>query len=263
MPLPSDSSITFRSTDMLKWGVGKGSPLTKEEVDNNFWYILVQLADLAMNAPEPKDIQSITVANGKMTITLSDGITTFGPFDLPTNAFNWTGAFVGGATYHRMDILTSSDGAYLVLQDHTAASTFDPAATNISGALYQLMFSYQNVYDLSFFYPGLPGTGLGVGDAMFALVFARDAFLPLDLIASQGAFLVAPTSLWSADIQKNGSTIGTVSYDPGASVPAVTFSFGADVQFAAGDILSIIRPTAIDATAKGFALTLAAKKGTI
>ncbi len=265
MPLPSDSSLVFRTTDAAKWGIGKGAKLTSVEVDLNFWYLLMLIADLQNNPALPLEIQSISVAAGQMTITLSDGVTQFGPFDLPEQAFAWKDAFVGGATYDKFDIITASDGAYLVLQSHTAASTFDPAANNMSGPLYRLIFPFQNIYDISFFFPGSVGAGLAAGDAMFALRFARDAFLPAGLTGSVAGFIVPPVdSGWSVDIQKNGATIGSFTYDAGASSGNEGFfTLAADTQFNPGDVLSVLRPAAIDAAAKGFTMTLSAKKGTV
>ena len=42
MPLP----ILFRTTDLLKWGAGKGVNLTPEEVDENFWQLWTLLDNL-------------------------------------------------------------------------------------------------------------------------------------------------------------------------------------------------------------------------
>lgn len=266
MPLPSENALTFRSDDPAKWGTGKGAPLTKEEADNNIWQLLLYIAELQNNEAQPKEIQSITVTDNQMTITLSDGVTTFGPFDLKAAAFRWTGAFVGGQEYQKFDIFTANDGAYLVLQDHTAATTFDPDATTMSGALYALMFAFQNIYDIGFFYPGKPGAGVDVDGAMFAFRFTRDAFLPADLGGSEAGFMVEPVDgAWSVDIQKNGSVIGTYTFDPATSSSEASsfFDFPDDIQFNAGDVLAVIRPASLDSAAVGFSMTLAAKKGTL
>lgn len=268
MPLPSDNDLTFRTDDETRWGTGKGAALSKAEVDLNFWYLLTLIADLQSNSAQPLEIESIDVEGGQMTITLSDGVTTFGPFDLPQQAFRWRGAYTSGAEYKKFDVFTASEGAYLVLQDHTAPSTFDPSATTVDGAVYQLMFPYQNIYDISFFCPGKPGTGLEDGDAMFAIKFARDVFLLADLPNAQLEFQVNPTDFWSVELYKNGDFIGNIDYDPEASEPGFIIAFESDVQFEAGDVLTVTRPLGdsandLDATAKGFMMTLAARKGTL
>lgn len=255
MPLPSNSALVFRTDDATKWGTGKGARLTKEEIDNNFWSLLEYIASQSSN--DPAQIYSITDSNGKLTITLTDG-RSFGPFDLPESAFRWTGDFVAGRDYFKFDVLVASDGAYLVLQDHTSATTFDPAATNLTGPLYALMFPFQNIYDISFFAPGQPGYGLTPAtDAMFALRFARDAFLLTNLPGSYAGFKVAATSAVSCDIYKNATQIGSWSSASG-------FTFGADVQFNANDVLYVMAPTGgLDATAKGLTMVFAARKGLI
>lgn len=261
MPLPSDSTITFRTTDLAKWGLGKGSPLTKDEADENLWQILEYIAQAANAAGTPHQIVSINVASNQMTVALDDG-TTFGPFTLPSAAFRWTGAFVGAFNYKTFDILTSNDGAYLVLQDHTSATTFDPAASNMSGSLYALMFAYQNVYDVGFCFPGAPGFGIPAGTPMFVYRFARDAYLPQDLLGSQAGFYTDPVDgPWTVDIYKNGTVIGSYTFDPSLSDPG-SFTFAANVQFTAGDVLAIFPPAAVDSAAQAFSLTLIAKKGT-
>jgi hypothetical protein len=258
--------MKFRTTDLAKWGVGKGAPLTSTEVDNNFWEVLLQLADLASNEVLPKEIQSITVLDGQITITLSDGITTFGPFDLPEQAFRWTGDFVPDADYFRMDVIKAEDGAYLVLQDHTAGATFDPNLNSMSGSVYALMFPFQNIYDISFFFPGLVGNGISSGDTMFALRAARSFFFDVDLPLSVAGFDVNPVDgVWEVDIKKNSTVIGSYTFDPTASSGGsdAFFTFSTQIQFDPGDVLKIMTPAAIDSAAKGFTITLAAKKGTI
>lgn len=268
MPLPSDNPLTFRTTDMTKWGVGKGSRLTSSEVDLNFWAILEMIAELTNNPALPAEIESIDVVNGKMTIQLTNSVV-FGPFQLPEQAFRWTGAFVGGNDYESFDVLTYNNSAYLVLQAHTAASIFDPAATNMSGPLYALMFKYQDTYDVAFFYPGKVGLGLDVDETIFAHEFAQDAYFLEDLPGSRASFLVDPvdgstSNPWEVAIFKNATPIGTFTFDPDASSGAQGFfTFAADVEFAPGDKLRVERPAAIDSAAKGFTMTFAGKRGTL
>lgn len=262
MGLPSDNGLTFRTTDLARWGIGKGAPLTKDEVDTNFWLVLQYVAQAMADVANPHQIASITVANNQMTIQLDDE-TSFGPYDLPEAAFRWTGAFVGGFSYKRFDILTASDGAYLVLRDHTSATTFDPNASDMTGALYALMFAYQNIFDVGFFFPGIVGQAVPAGQPMFGFQFRRDAYLPANLPNSGASFITNPSALWSVDIEKNGVLIGTYTFDPNSSsAPEGFFDFATDVQFNAGDVLTVFPPASLDATAAGFALTFAAKKGT-
>ena len=271
MPLPSDNDLTFRTDDATRWGTGKGAVLTKAEVDMNFWTLLTYIAELASNPALPAEIDTITVENGQMVITLTNS-TSFGPFDLPEQAFNWTDAYQPDHVYAPFDVFTATtetdgDGAYLVLQAHTSATVFDPDATNMSGPLYALMFPFQNIYDISFYAPGIVGNGLALGDEMFGLVFAREAFITPALgLTSQMKFSSEPGGPFTCDIQKNGVSIGNIFFDPTASSGAQSLiTIDDDTNFAVGDVLSVIRPdgTDLDTDAKGLKLTLMFKKGTL
>lgn len=269
MPLPSDNDLIFRTTDATKWGTGKGSPLTSAEVDLNFWELLDLIADLAANAAVPATIDDIAVSNGQITFTLSDA-QVFGPFDLPQQAFRWAEEFVGAADYLKFDVFTANNNLYLVLQAHTAASVFDPAATNMSGPLYGLMIAGYKLYDIGFFWPGFVGLGLEADECMFSHQFARAAYLPEDLVDSVAGFEVDPLDgLFEVGIFKNATLIGSFTFDPSASSgEEALFTFAAGVQFAAGDKLRVIRPasgssTTLDSAAKGFTMTLAAVRGTL
>lgn len=261
--LPSNSSLVFRTTDPTKWGVGKGAPLTKDEIDNNFWELLAYIADQANSSAAATNVLSIIGSNGEMTVTLSNGDVFTVP--LPEQAFNWTGAFQPAHQYEQYDILTASDGAYLVNYAHLSPTTFDPAATGPNGDYYKLMFAYQNVYDISFFAPSKPGAALDAGDTMFALRFARDAFLPAGLPGSYAGFDVNPADgSWTVDIYKNAEQIGSYTHDADVSSGASGFfTFDADVQFNPGDVLRVLAPAAVDSAAKAFSIVFAAKKGTL
>ena len=94
----------------------------------------------------------------------------------------------------------------------------------------------RDVHDVSFFIPTpLPDVPLGL--FMAARAFSLPAGLPL----SQAYALNAPDSGEGDkvfDIQKNGSTIGTVTFS--ALSNAGSFSFVSQVNFAAGDRLSLL-----------------------
>jgi hypothetical protein len=260
--LPSNSAITFRTTDPTKWGTGKNAALTKDEIDLNFWELLTYIADLQNNPSQANGIYSIVGSNGVMTITLNDG-TTFN-IDLPQQTFRWTGAFQASHDYKRFDVLTAADGAYLALHDFTSDTIFDASASDLNGQQYGLMFPYQNIYDISFFAPSKPGSALSAGDTMFALRLARDAFLPADLPGSYAGFDVNPADgPWTVDIYKNTTLIGSYTHDADASSGAGGFfTFTDNVQFNAGDVLRVTAPSSVDSAAKAFSMVLAAKKGT-
>lgn len=125
-------SITYRSV--------KGSNLTAAEVDGNFQSISDAIDDLEENPPDAISIAEISVTGGRMTITLTDA-STFGPFDLPTAVFNWRGEWAAGNTYSALDFFTiEEDGLYLVLDDYTAPTEFDPDEENTDGPVLKKVF---------------------------------------------------------------------------------------------------------------------------
>lgn len=121
---------TFRTTDLGRWGVGKGANLTPTEVDRNFWDLLEAIGALP-ELPDLVDISNITVSGSQLTVHLSDG-STRGPFELPIAEFAYQGAFADATAYERLDLFTVTvddediDGLYLVLVDHTSELPFDP-----------------------------------------------------------------------------------------------------------------------------------------
>ncbi|TCN30352.1 hypothetical protein [Sinorhizobium americanum] len=64
------------------WGAGKGSNLTPDEVDENFYDHEQRIAEMEENPPSPVEISNITQAGNTITVHMSDG-STFGPFNLP------------------------------------------------------------------------------------------------------------------------------------------------------------------------------------
>lgn len=130
--------ITYRTDGV--WGTGKGSNLTPAEVDANF-YDLQQRIDNALNGIAPATgISDISYSNGTVTFELTDA-TTRGPFELPVAVFNWRGRFAPSTDYAEMDMLFHpATGGYLVLQDHTSASSFDPDRTIGGVPVYRRLF---------------------------------------------------------------------------------------------------------------------------
>jgi hypothetical protein len=254
-------SLKYRTNDSDRWGAGKGANLTPHEVDENFWDLLQRLLAVEENPAQPAQIGDIQIVGNAMTITLDDGVTTFGPFLLPQAAFNYTGDFQALHTYAVYDFLTANDGLYMVRLAHTSASSFDPAATTGGDPVYKLIMPFPNLYDLGLFFPGAPGFGIASGGAMFAFVANRAFYLPSGLTGSIARLETATTGALSFSIRKNGTEIGTVEF--AASATAGTFTFPSSVQFASGDRLRVLRDSMIDTTAADFSINFAARKGTI
>jgi len=96
--------------------------------------------------------------------------------------------------------------------------------------------------DPAFFFAG----GEGDEDRRVTYVATRAFTLPEDLSGSRG-YAGTPATVTAGvafTVQKNGSSIGTVSFAPASNT--ASFTFAADVAFAAGDRLSILAPSDLD-----------------
>lgn len=134
------ATITYRTDG--PWGSGKGSALTAGEVDANFDALNEELAGVIDSFPTPVGIADFTVddATGTFMVYLTDG-SEFGPLPLPRIMMQWQGEYAPGATYNTNDLITvQSDGVYLVLQNHEAASEFSASEVNTEGPLYVQVF---------------------------------------------------------------------------------------------------------------------------
>lgn len=250
--------LLFRTVG--EWGAGIARNLTPAEVDENFYTLQRYVNFLHDNPTQPTQIDSISVSGDQMTFNMDDG-STFGPFTLPSSAFVFTGDFQAIHGYSTFDLLIGSDGGlYMVLQSHTSAATFSAGAANSSGPYYQLLLPAQTLYDIGFFFPGTPGTGITAGNAMFTFRFTRNVYLPADCTGSYVGVGAAPTADVLLAVYKNSIHIGDITI--AASSLTGTFAFPTHTQFTAGDRLRVLRPASLDATAYDLSLTFKALKGT-
>lgn len=117
--------VTFVTTDMTRWGAGKGSPVTATERDIGAWSLQERIRELEENPPAAISIANITVSGSQMTVHLSNG-STLGPFTLPLAVPRWRDDWIPGADYLANDWIRAPGGLYLVLQAHEADVEFDP-----------------------------------------------------------------------------------------------------------------------------------------
>lgn len=249
--------VTFVTTDAVKWGTGKGSPLTATEADLDLWELLRRLKLLETNPPTAVSISNIIVSGTQMQINMSNG-TFFGPFTLPIATFQFRGDFVAGTTYFELDLISvPGSGLYLARLGHVGVAPFDPARTIAGNAVYLKVFGEDTfIYDFGWFYPGRPGNGIEIGGAMAAHVLVRAVTLPLGLVGSRAELVTAPALPLSFDLKKELVTIGSINFAAGATQG--TFTFAADVVLAIGDQVRLIRPVAIDTAARELSVTLIA-----
>lgn len=106
-------------------------------------------------------------------------------------------------------------------------------------------------YDIGAFIAGEP-----TGDEIVMRFVASRAFsLPASLTGSYAKAETAATASTDFDIQKNGSSIGTLNF--AISGDTGTWTFASPVSFAAGDILSVVAQTTPDATLADISITFA------
>ena len=110
------------------WGTGKGSPLTIPEADGNVYEFSTRIGALESSPPVAISVVSVTRDGTALTFHLTDGSTT-GPVDILPVLPRIRGAWAAGQMYSALDFVTvDGEGVFLVLVDHVAAATFDPAA---------------------------------------------------------------------------------------------------------------------------------------
>jgi hypothetical protein len=244
------------------WGAGLARNLHPAEVDANFYQLDQRLADVEGNPVLPKEIEDFTVVGNQLTITMTGGAT-FGPFTLPAAAFSYTGEFQADHDYEIYDILYDpATGLYLVLQEHTTDSIFNPNESSAGMPFYQLILPlFGATHDIGFFYPGTPGGGIAADQAMLTFRASRTIYLPASLPDSTIGVEEAATDVITIPIFRNATQVGTATIAPGETVG--TFSFAADVQFDAGHRLRFIRPDTLDATAIDLSVNIQAVVGAI
>ena len=169
------------------------------------------------------------------------------------------GASDGGDTYTlspepQGTVLVWVDG--LLETDYSVAGatlTFGTAPTNGAAIVAWDIGGGGPPYDIGVYFPGQPEAGA----TLLQLVASRAFTLPADLTGSQGYAGTAPTAQADLDIQKNGASIGTITFAAAAST--ATFSFASEVAFAAGDRLTVLAPGSQDASLADISITF---KGT-
>lgn len=124
-------TLIYRTTNPDAWGAGKGSNLTPDQVDQNFWGL--QQAIDAITTKDGVGVQSAFVNSGnQLYFDLTDG-TTIGPVTLPTVTLNPRGDWQAGTVYAVNDLVTSNGSVYLVKYAHTSAVQFDAGANDGGG----------------------------------------------------------------------------------------------------------------------------------
>lgn len=132
-------ALTYRTTDLARWGVGKGADLTPTEVDLNFWELLQDVNE-AIAASAGKTIDYISQTGTQLYIHMTDH-SIQGPFELPSATWSFRGEWQPSTLYAVNDVVSNSGGVYAVLYDHVSDTSFDPNALDGGHQLYQLILT--------------------------------------------------------------------------------------------------------------------------
>lgn len=109
-------------------------------------------------------------------------------------------------------------------------------------------------YRIGFFFTTAP-----TASEVLALHVVTDDFtFPANFASpnSRGSVGTNPASSFALDVQKNGSTIGTITISTGGAFTFATAS-GTSKSIAAGDVIKIVGPGTPDASIANVAITLA------
>lgn len=115
------------------WGAGKGANLVAGEVDGNFYEVVQRLTTVETTMPEAANgIAYFSIAGNLFSVHMTDG-TIQGPYQLPTLTWNFRDVWQPSTAYAVNDVVTMNGSVYMVLVNHTSASTFDPGANDGAG----------------------------------------------------------------------------------------------------------------------------------
>jgi len=291
MPLTL-GDIIFSTTDPSRWGDGKNPPgptlLTDFEVDRNFWAVLQAIIDLQNNPTQPAEIIDVTTIGDQMTITLdaidpesSEGDLIQFVVTLPRVPVRFRGPWAPETAYLAGDFFTAVDGLYLTTVNHTSSlAPFNPDDGNMVGPFATLVMPYQNLYEIAFFSPGTPGTGIVEGEAIFSHRTSQNWYLLAGAPGSVGGLEFAATDPIIYPVYKNRVQIGNFivgrsseseyNFGPDSELvsdeeysQAGVFDIAADVQFTPSERLRVLKPADDDLTARDLTITFWGIKGTL
>lgn len=156
-------SITFRTTDGTRWGVGSGADagglLSPTQVDMNFWNLKQAVETLEGLLPDAaRGIIDFTIAGDQLYVNMSDA-TQEGPYTLPTITLTGRGIWQPSTVYNIGDLVINGTAVYVVPFAHTSQTGFDPAANDGLGNDYYTLFL--DLTGLTIPPGGTPGQVLG------------------------------------------------------------------------------------------------------
>lgn len=155
--------------------------------------------------------------------------------------------------------LTARSGDTLTVtraQEGTTGVAFSTGAkveARFTAGAAQSMVPAVQPFDVHAFYPGVPTASAKV----LRVPVARAVSFPANFGGSYAKASVAATGSTVFDVQKNGSSIGSITFAAAASTATFVTAGGAAQSLAVGDVLSIIAPGTADATLADVGFVLA------
>lgn len=216
----------------------------------------------------------LQIANG--TKTLTDNATNYLELDttdgsVDLNTSGWTAGkrrlyqivVASGAVTSYTDWRTAGGGGTASVDAEDVAIADAEGyftSTDVEGALQEIGAALETLgtptaqpFDVTAFYPGTPTASA----ILLRVPLARAVTFPGNFANSRGSASANATGSTAFDVQKNGASVGTMTFAAGASTATFTSSGGAVVDFAAGDYLSVIAPATPDAALADVGFVLA------
>jgi hypothetical protein len=141
--------------------------------------------------------------------------------------------------------LSDTPGSYI------AGDALKLVRVNAAHTALEFVSPVEQVFYPSSFYETAPIAS----QVMLHVVAVGAVTFPSGLTSSQGYADVAATAQTDFDVQKNGSSVGTMRF--AASGTVASFIAASPITLAAGDRLKVVAPATPDATLAGIAFTLA------
>lgn len=222
------------------WGTGKGSNLTQAEVDNNFFSLDFSVSEVEDSA-HGGGISNVAVVDGQITFTLYDG-RTFGPFPVPPAAVRFTGEFAPGFDYVESDLFYYGNSLFMVTEDHTSATEFDPNEAGTEGLVYYRVRGTDFI-DISGYITGAALTSIYEPSPLFRAVTSTPYYIPAGSTENPPgyAYMRVPPALDTVCLlEKNGTPFGAIEFLQGQQVGTVEVD--SDTDFDTGDLFSVSAP---------------------
>ena len=238
-----------------------GSTLTVNGVNRTVSYVIDDI-HLAVDTVWPWDLSDQTYAGSTATPYLIDGVNNLvlqanEVAILYCDGYEWTN--IGGKSYASMpvsgiltltgDITGSGNGSFVTTIANKNMASGIAALDSGARVPYAQMPTQAQAYDIAGFFQGKP-SGSSV---LIYIPIVRSFTLPVGLTGSKGISVVAALASVAYIIYKNGSSIGTMNFAPGATT--ATFTFATATTFGSGDTLELVCPSTVDANQASIGFT--------